>query len=65
MSIDELGDLLERLNEEYAAGNLCRPRSVYRLGIIEKCKKHNMWLFLERSIPVEHIESLLTKKIVP
>lgn len=59
VSIDEIGKLLEKLNNEYAHGRLCRPHSIYKQQLLDKCKKHNMWLFIEKSIPFEHVERLL------
>lgn len=59
ISIDDLGKLLERLNEEYAKGNLCRPHKNYKKTILDKCAKYGLWLFLDRSIPVEHVEHLI------
>lgn len=59
MSIAKIGELLEKLNNEYAAGSLCRPHSAYRTSVIEKCKKGGLWLFLEKSVPCEHIEKLI------
>ena len=55
VSIPEIETLLEKLNEEYAAGRLCRPHSSYKPAVIEKCQKNRFWLFLERSISIEHI----------
>lgn len=59
VNIEKIGKLLEKLNNEYANGRMCRPHSVYRQSIIEKCKKHKLWLFIEKTIPFEHIETLL------
>lgn len=59
VKIEQIGTLLEMLNNEYAHGRMCRPHSVYKQSTIDKCKKHNMWLFIERTIPFEHIEKLL------
>lgn len=59
VSIEQIGKLLDMLNNEYAQGRMCRPHSVYKQSILDKCKKHNMWLFIERTIPFEHIETLL------
>jgi hypothetical protein len=58
-SIVQVGKLLDRLNSEYSFGRICRPHSLYKASIIDKCKKHSMWLFLEGTIPVEHVELLL------
>jgi hypothetical protein len=62
LSIQELGSLLERLNIEYSRGHICRTHSFYKSTVIEKCRKHGLWLFLERTIPAEHILILLKRK---
>ena len=59
VNIEQIGQLLEKLNKEYANGRLCRPHSVYKQSVIDKCKKHNMWLFIDKSIPFEHVNALL------
>ncbi len=59
ISIEQIAALLERLNLEYAQGRMCRPHSVYKQAVVDKCKKHNMWLFIEKTIPFEHMEQLL------
>jgi len=64
ITVDELGVLLEALNEEYARGFL-RPHSIYtkpgQLHAIKKCERFHFWLFLERTIPFEHIEFVRAK----
>jgi hypothetical protein len=57
-TIPEIAVIFDRLNVEYAYGRLCRPHRLYKLAVIEKCQKHGFWLFLERSIPFEHVELL-------
>lgn len=59
ISIEQIGKSLQLLNNEYAHGRMCRPHSVYKQSILDKCKRHNMWLFIERTIPFEHIEKLI------
>lgn len=59
LSIDKIGDLLDKLNKEYAQGRLCRPHSMYKPSVLEKCKTHDMWLFIDKTIPFEHIEKVL------
>lgn len=59
LTIDKIKIILKRLNNEYANGNMCRPHSSYKKNIIDKCKKYNMWLFIEKSIPNVHVEKLL------
>jgi len=59
VGVEEIGKLLDKLNNEYSQGRLCRPHSVYKQHIIEKCRKHNMWLFIEKTIPFEHVEKML------
>ena len=59
VSVSMIGDRLEQLNRHYADQTLCRPHSSYKPAIIDKCTKTGLWLFLERSVPVEHIDKLL------
>jgi hypothetical protein len=59
VGIEQIGKLLEKLNDEYAHGRLCRPHPAYKKLLLEKCKKHNMWLFIEKTIPFEHVERVL------
>jgi hypothetical protein len=61
-TIQEISELLNKLNDEYSKNKLCRLHSTYKQNIIDKCKKHNLWLFLEREISCEHIEKLINKK---
>jgi hypothetical protein len=58
VSIEKIGQLLETLNNEYAHGRLCRPHSLYKQSLVDKCKKQNLWLFIEKTIPFEHVERL-------
>lgn len=58
VSIEELEDLLQRLNQEYSIQKYCRPHNVYNENIIKKCQKYGCWLFLEKNIPVEHLRDL-------
>lgn len=55
LDITSIAKLLEKLNDEYSKEKLCRPHSVYKSHIIEKCKKYNFWLFIDRTISFEHI----------
>jgi hypothetical protein len=59
ITISRIGELLKILNSLYSQEHLCRPHSSYKSSIIEKCKKYNMWLFLDRYIPCEHIHSII------
>lgn len=61
-TIREIGDLLEKLNHEYSRGHMCKAHSTYKPNVIEKCKKHGLWLFLEREVSPEHVEKLMNKK---
>lgn len=61
ITIDEIETLLIQLNNEYSNDNMCRPHSFYKSSIIEKCRKNNFWLFLEKTIPYEHLEKLNNK----
>jgi hypothetical protein len=58
ITIKEIGVLLEKLNIAYSHEQLCRPHRLYRKGTIEKCQKHNFWLFIDRLIPFEHLRTL-------
>jgi hypothetical protein len=62
VSIEQIGKLLIRLNVEYAHGRMCRPHSLYKQSLLDKCKKHNIWLFIEKTIPFEHVERLLNSR---
>ena len=62
VSIGEIEKLLDRLNIEYANGRMGRPHFAYKKNAVEKCKKHNMWLFIDKTIPSEHIGMLLNSK---
>lgn len=59
LDVQRIGELLEKLNGEYAKERLCKPHSTYKQHVIDKCKKHNMWLFIERNIPFEHVHRTL------
>lgn len=59
VSIVKIGELLETLNTEYSQGRICRPHCMYKQTVLDKCKKHNMWLFVERNIPFEHVERVM------
>ena len=61
-SVKEIGELLNILNQEYSKNKICKSHSQYKENVIEKCKKHNLWLFLEREIPCEHVEKVVHKK---
>lgn len=61
-TVKEIGELLETLNHEYSNNKICKKHSTYRDTIIEKCKTHGLWLFLERQIPNEHVERLAQRK---
>ena len=61
-TISEIGELLEKLNKEYANGKMCKSHSKYPSSVIEKCKKYNLWLFIEREIPCDHVEKMTSKK---
>ena len=59
IGIKQLEVLLEKLNIEYSKGNICRNHLHYKISTIEKCEKHNCWLFLEKNIPFDHVEYVL------
>lgn len=59
VSVQAIGSLLEKLNNEYAKGKICRPHSAYKQHVLDKCKAHNLWLFIDKSIPFQHVEQML------
>lgn len=61
-TIQEIGELLERLNTEYGRGHMCKAHGTYKPAVVEKCKKHGLWLFLEREVSPEHVERLMHRK---
>ena len=61
ITIKNIENILDMLNEEYSQGNICRPHSSYKKSVVDKCRKYNMWLFIERIIPIEHIEQIINK----
>ena len=60
--IKEIGELMDILNVEYSKNKICRSHENYKDNTIQKCKKYNLWLFLEREIPCEHVERVARKK---
>lgn len=61
-TIHEIGELLEKLNHEYSRGHICKSHDTYKPPVIDKCKKHGLWLFLEREISPEHVERVAHRK---
>jgi len=59
VSITTIAKVLDILNVEYSQGRICRPHSSYNEKVVDKCKKHNLWLFIDREIPTSHVESVL------
>lgn len=55
---NELFSLLEKLNVEYSKENLCKKHKEYSTKIIEKCKKGGLWLFIDKTINIDHIEKI-------
>lgn len=58
LSVSELGVLLNKLNQAYSNELLCRPHRFYRDTVLDKCKKHDFWLFIDRFIPFEHVKRI-------
>ena len=58
-TIEQIGKLLIKLNDEYSKGFLCKDHSEYSPNVIDKCRKYNMWLFLEGTVPTKHIKIIL------
>lgn len=61
-TIKEIDELLDVLNNEYSKNKICKSHSDYKEPVISKCKKYNLWLFLERVIPNEHVERVAHRK---
>lgn len=61
-TIHEIGELLEKLNTEYSRGHICKSHDTYKPLVIDKCRKHGLWLFLEREISPEHVERVAHRK---
>ena len=61
-TIKEIEELLNILNLEYSKNKICKSHTKYKESVIDKCKKYNLWLFLEREIPSEHVEKIAHKK---
>ncbi len=59
VSIPEIQTALERLNELYSQGRLCKPHNSHKPRVIEKCRESGLWLFIDRDILVEHVGSVL------
>jgi len=59
ITIENIGKLLDKINYEYSIENLCKPHNKYKKNVVEKCKKHNFWLFIDRSLHIEHIKILV------
>jgi hypothetical protein len=62
-TVDDIHVALNDLNVEYSNGNLCRPHSVYSSKVLEKCKSYGLWLFIDKIIPVEHVEKMLIRRL--
>lgn len=58
VDIERIFNLLERLNYFYSQELICRQHDSFPSKVIEKCKKHNFWLFIEKNIPFEHVYRL-------
>lgn len=61
ISVSQIGNLLSLLNIEYSKGKMCSSHSYHKQQVIDKCKKYNMWLFIEKTIPFEHIDRLFNE----
>jgi hypothetical protein len=55
--VQEIKVLLEELNKNYSEGILIDHKS-YKERVIEKCRKHNFWIFINKTISVDHIKKL-------
>ena len=59
ITIKQIKDALTELNHLYSKEQLCRPHSTYGVHVIKKCSEKDLWLFIDKDIPVEHIRSVL------
>lgn len=57
-TIGEISALLIKLNEAYKDGKIGKCHSIYSEKIIDKCKKVGLWLFIDKTIPFEHITAI-------
>jgi hypothetical protein len=57
-TIKDIGDILTDLNAHYAGNRMCSPHHSIKPTVVEKCRKHGFWLFLEKAVPVEHVTRL-------
>lgn len=65
IDINNIEKLLDKLNNEYSIENLCKPHNKYKKNLIDKCKKYNFWIFIDRTLHIEHIKILVeNNKIV-
>jgi hypothetical protein len=60
LGVSQIAVALEVLNEKYGADQLCKKHARYPKGVIDKCAQHGLWLFLERTVPLEHVKQCLT-----
>jgi len=70
VSIEQIADALKRLNEEYSNSVTEQSHSEcvgikinannYKKSVVDKCKKYNFWLFIDKVIPSNHIKFLLS-----
>ena len=58
LTIPQIGTLLDALNVEYANNRMCRPHSQFKSGVVDKCKKHNFWLFIDHTVPIDHVHRI-------
>jgi hypothetical protein len=62
LSINEIHKYLQELNNEYSHERFCKSHNTYKETLINKCKKHNFWLFIDRILHIEHIKLLVENK---
>jgi len=54
--------LLYDLNDKYSSGLLC-DFNKYKASKIDKCKKYNFWLFINKNINIEHLQFILNENL--
>lgn len=58
-TVEYIGKALIKLNSKYAKNIICKPHCSYSKSLIDKCSKHNFFLFLDKNINLDHLEIVL------
>ena len=54
-SVEEIRQLLDKLNLAYSQEKICKPHSQYGKKVIEKCRSGGLWLFVDGRVSPEHL----------